>query len=85
MLQRAHSLETYGVDPHPCKVTLVENVHVPPRLAVRPGAVDINLVPLIKLMQISFVMLAQFIPHASVIYPDYCCIPKPLSKELTPC
>lgn len=21
MLQRAHSLETYGVDPHPCKVT----------------------------------------------------------------
>lgn len=24
MIQRGHSLETYGVDPHPCKVTAVD-------------------------------------------------------------
>ncbi len=63
MLQRAHSLETYGVDPHPCKVTSVEDVHFKNSLAVRPGAVDIDQVPLIKVMQISFLILVQFIHY----------------------
>lgn len=27
MLQRAHSLETYGVDPHPCKVNSQMHPH----------------------------------------------------------
>lgn len=52
MLQRAHSLETYGVDPHPCKVR---------RFPVRPGAVDINMFPLMKVMQIYFFMLVHFL------------------------
>lgn len=44
MLQRAHSLETYGVDPHPCKVTLEESFIQ----AVTLCAVVIHTVPLIK-------------------------------------
>lgn len=48
MLQRAHSLETYGVDPHPCKVK------ASPCVAARPWAVDIYMFPLMKVMQIYF-------------------------------
>lgn len=46
MIQRAHSLETYGVDPHPCKVTGVDGMHFH-CIRLRRGTSDVDTVPLI--------------------------------------
>lgn len=64
MLQRAHSLETYGVDPHPCKVTLVENKY---SLAVRPGVVDIDKVPLLFFMNVATIYCPRLIYLATLL------------------
>lgn len=52
MIQRAHSLETYGVDPHPCKVTGVDGVHFY-FIWLRHGTSDVDTVPLIEVAQIT--------------------------------
>lgn len=52
MIQRAHSLETYGVDPHPCKVTGVVGVHFH-SIWLSHGTSDGDTVPLIFVPQIS--------------------------------